>query len=146
MIFISSRLPNFNDISKVIWFSPFINISMFPNITTTKIIHVYRCEITKCELFLPEHLPSGATTINMRWCYQVNSVVETWVNESLSYLDFSIKGETPFYRVTVTKRVIIPIDWPKPRDRTIVCRYVIMNESEESNRNCKFLDNVVFGW
>ena len=76
----------------------------------------------------------------------VNSLAETWVNESLSYLDFFIKSKTPSYRVTVTKRVSIPGDWPKPQDRTIVRRYVIRDESEESHRNCKFVANSVFWW
>ena len=76
----------------------------------------------------------------------VNSVVETWVNESLSYLEFYIKRKTPSYRFTVTKWVSIPGDWPKPRDKTIVCRYVIRDEPEDSNWNCKFTANAVFRW
>ena len=77
---------------------------------------------------------------------QVNSVVKTWVNESLSYMDFSIKRKTPCYRVTVTKRVSIPGDWTKPRYKTIVCMYAIRDESEELNRNCKFVADAVFRW
>ena len=76
----------------------------------------------------------------------VNSVVEIRVNESLSYMDISIKWKTPSFRVTVKKWVSIPGDWPKYRDRTLFCRYVIRDESEESNRNYKFIANVVFVW
>ena len=52
-----------------------LDISVFPNIATTTIFHVNSCELTKCELFLTceifllERLPSGATMINRRWCY-----------------------------------------------------------------------------
>ena len=76
---------------------------------------------------------------------QVHSVVETCVNESLRYLDFPIKSKAPSYRATVTKRVSIPGDFPKPRDRKIVLRYIIRDKSENSNQNCKFVANVVFG-
>ena len=86
------------------------------------------------------------TIYELPFFLRVNSVVETWVNESLNYLEFSIKSKTPSYRVTVTKWVSIPGDWPKPRDRTIVFRYIIRYEPEESNRNCKFVDNSIFGW
>ena len=41
---------------------------------------------------------------------RVNSMVETLVNDSLSYLGFSIKNKTPSYLVTVTKRVSITRD------------------------------------
>ena len=88
---------------------------------------------------------SNASMISMT-SSQVNSVVETWVNKSLSYLEFSIKRETLYYWVTVTKRVLIPGEWPKTQKRTIVCRYVIVDESEESNQNCKFVADVLFGW
>ena len=73
-------------------------------------------------------------------------MVEIWVNESLSYLEFSIKIKTPSYRVTIPKWVSITGNWPKPRDRTIVCRYTIRDESKQSNRNCKFVANDVFRW
>ena len=46
-----------------------LDLSMFPNITMTAMFHVYSCELTKCELLLPESLPSRATIINRRWCY-----------------------------------------------------------------------------
>ena len=46
-----------------------INLSVFPNIATTTIFHVHRCDITKCELFPLECLPIGVTMINRRWCY-----------------------------------------------------------------------------
>ena len=45
-----------------------LNLRVFPNIATTTIFHVYRCELAQCENFLPERLPSGATTINRRCC------------------------------------------------------------------------------
>ena len=45
-----------------------LNVPVFPNITTTPLFHVHRCEVTKCEIFLPEHPPSGATMINRQWC------------------------------------------------------------------------------
>ena len=44
-------------------------LPMFPNITTTTIFHGHRCELTKCEIFLPERLMSGSTMINRQWCY-----------------------------------------------------------------------------
>ena len=31
----------------------------------------------------------------------------------------------------------------QPQDRTIVCIYVIRDEAEESNRNCKYVANAV---
>ena len=74
---------------------------------------------------------------------RVDSVVETLVNESLSYLDFNIKNKTPSYLVTVTKRVSIPGDSPKPQDRTIVFRYISRDESEESNFNFEYIADVV---
>ena len=46
-----------------------LDLSVFPNIATTTIFHVHICELTKCELFLPEHLLSRSTMINRRWCY-----------------------------------------------------------------------------
>ena len=52
-----------------------LDIYVFYNIAMTTIFNVHSCELTKCELFLtceiflPEHLPSGATIINRRWCY-----------------------------------------------------------------------------
>ena len=47
------------------------DLPMFPNIATTAIFHVHSSEqiFLTCEHFLPESLPSGATIINMRWCY-----------------------------------------------------------------------------
>ena len=66
--------------------------------------------------------PFESDILNVLRRNRVNSVVETWVNESLSYLDFSIKRKIPSYPVTVTKRVSIPGDWPKPWDRTKVRR------------------------
>ena len=39
---------------------------------------------------------------------RVNSMVETLVNGSLSYLDLVIKRKTPSYQVRTRKRVIIP--------------------------------------
>ena len=41
-----------------------LDIHVFPNIATTPIFHVQRCE-----LFLLERLKSGATMINIQWCY-----------------------------------------------------------------------------
>ena len=41
-----------------------LDLPVFPNISTTTIFHARRCEI-----FLPEHLPSGETMINRQWCY-----------------------------------------------------------------------------
>ena len=49
-------------------FLTILNPSVFPNIFTTTNFHVHRCELTKCELFLPERLLSGATTTNRQWC------------------------------------------------------------------------------
>ena len=40
------------------------DIPVFTNIATTAIFHVHQCEI-----FLSKCLPSGATMINRRWCY-----------------------------------------------------------------------------
>ena len=54
-----------------------LDISVFTNITTTTIVHVHSCELTKCELFLTcelspqECLLSGATMINRRWLYNL---------------------------------------------------------------------------
>ena len=93
--------------------------------------------------FITKHLLSQN---EMKGTEQVISVVETWVNESLSYLDFYIKRKTHSYRVTVTKRVSIPGYWPKPWYRKIICRYVIRDESEEYNCNCKFVANFVIWW
>ena len=44
---------------------------VFPNFATTKLFHVHRLKqiLFTCELFLRKHLPSGATMINIRWCY-----------------------------------------------------------------------------
>ena len=75
---------------------------------------------------------------------RVNSVVKAIVNESPSYLKNPIRMKTTSYRVTVTKRITIPEDLPKPINRTIVYRYGIGDESDESNHNCKFVANVVF--
>ena len=99
----------------------------------------HRIELWSKSIFVSDIL----NVLRMDW---VTLVVETWVNESLSYLEFTIKGKTPYYWNTFTKRVSIPRDWPKPGDRIIVHRYIIRDESEESNRNCKFLANAVFGW
>ena len=74
--------------------------------------------------------PFESELLNVLIRDRVNSLVETRVNKSLSYLYFSIKIKTSSYWVTVTKLVIIPWDWPKPRDMTIVYRYVIRDESE----------------
>ena len=46
-----------------------LNLSVFPNIVTTTIFHVHRCELTKCELSPPERLLIGATMINRWRCY-----------------------------------------------------------------------------
>ena len=86
-----------------------------------------RQDTHRIELWIPSTFESDILNVLRR--DQVDSAVETWVNESLSYLDFSIKSKTLSYLVTVKKRVIIPEDWPKPQDRTIVCRYAIKDES-----------------
>ena len=52
-------------------FLAIFDIYLFPKIATTAIFHVHRCELTKCKLFLPERLPSGAIMINIRWCYNL---------------------------------------------------------------------------
>ena len=73
----------------------------------------------------------GNGNLTLLW-EKIHSVFETWVNESLSCLEFSIKRKIPSYLVTVTKRVSISVDRPKPWDSKIFCRYVIRDESEES--------------
>ena len=45
-----------------------LNLSVFPDITTTTIYHVNMCELTKCELYLPERLPIVSTMIYRWWC------------------------------------------------------------------------------
>ena len=48
-----------------------LDLLVFPNFATTTIFHVHRLKqifLTR-ELYLPERLPSGATMINRRWCY-----------------------------------------------------------------------------
>ena len=47
---------------------------MFPNIATTTMFRVHSCELTKCELFLPEHLMSGPTMVNIRLCYNFQEI------------------------------------------------------------------------
>ena len=44
---------------------------VFPNFATTTFFHVHRQKqiLLTYEIFLPERLPSGATMINRRWCY-----------------------------------------------------------------------------
>ena len=97
-------------------------VSYMDNRNIKRIRETYRIELWSWSPFESEIL-------NVLRREQVNSVVETWVNESPNYLDFSINRKTPSYQVTVTKRVSITGDWPKTRDRTIVCRYVIRDES-----------------
>ena len=47
-----------------------LDLSVFTNIVTTTIFHVHSWELFfTYERFLPERLPSGATMINRRWCY-----------------------------------------------------------------------------
>ena len=48
-----------------------LDLLVFPNFATTTIFHAHRLKqiFLTCELFLPEHLPNGATIINIRWCY-----------------------------------------------------------------------------
>ena len=52
-----------------------LDLFVFTNISTTTIFHFNSCEINKSEnfltyeLLLSELLPSGATMINRRWCY-----------------------------------------------------------------------------
>ena len=48
-----------------------LDLLVFPNLLTTTIFHVHRLKqiFLTCELFLPERLPSVATMINRRWCY-----------------------------------------------------------------------------
>ena len=48
-----------------------LDLLVFPNFSTTTIFHVHRLKqiFLTCELFLLELLPSGATMINRRWCY-----------------------------------------------------------------------------
>ena len=48
-----------------------LDLHVLPNFTTTTVFHVHRLKqfLLTCELFLPERLPSGATIINRRWCY-----------------------------------------------------------------------------
>ena len=48
-----------------------LDLFVFPNIALTTVFHVHRLKqiLLTCELFLPERLPSGATMINRRWCY-----------------------------------------------------------------------------
>ena len=47
------------------------DLLVFPNFAMTTIFHGHRLKqiFLTCELFLPEHLPSGETMINRRWCY-----------------------------------------------------------------------------
>ena len=51
-----------------------LDFPVFINIVTTTIFHVYMCELTRCELFLLERLPSGANMINTRWCYNCYNI------------------------------------------------------------------------
>ena len=48
-----------------------LDLLVFPNFAKTTVFHVHRLKkiLLTCELFLPERLPSGATMINRRWCY-----------------------------------------------------------------------------
>ena len=48
-----------------------LDLLVFPNFVTTTVFHVHRLKniLLACELFLSERLPSGATMINRRWCY-----------------------------------------------------------------------------
>ena len=67
-----------------------LNLPMFPNILTSTIFHVHRCELTRCELSLPERLPRVATMINGRWCYNwyeihVNNICITKLCSLISY-------------------------------------------------------------
>ena len=47
------------------------DLLMFPNFATTTIFHFHRLKqiLLTCKHLLPELLPSGATMINRRWCY-----------------------------------------------------------------------------
>ena len=48
-----------------------LDLLVFPNFATTTTFHVHRLKqiLLTCELFLPERLPSEATMLNRRWCY-----------------------------------------------------------------------------
>ena len=48
-----------------------LDLLVFPNFATTTIFYVHKLKqiFLTCKVFLPEHLPSGATMINRRWCY-----------------------------------------------------------------------------
>ena len=48
-----------------------LDLLVFPKLETTTTFHVHRLKqiFLTCELSLPERLPSGATMINRRWCY-----------------------------------------------------------------------------
>ena len=48
-----------------------LDLFVFPNIalTTVFLVHRFKQILLTYELFLPERLPSGATMINRRWCY-----------------------------------------------------------------------------
>ena len=43
-------------------------LPVFPSIATATIFHVCRCELTRCEIFLPESPPSRTMMINRQWC------------------------------------------------------------------------------
>ena len=116
-----------------------LSVSYMDNLNGNIIRDTHRIELWS-------QIPFESDILNVIRRDQVNSVVETWLNNSLIYMEFSIKRKTPSYLVIVTKRIIIPGDWPKPRDSTIFCRYVIRGESEESNRNFKFVADFVFRW
>ena len=47
-----------------------LDLPVFPNFALTTILQVHRKKkiFLTCELFFPEHLPSGSTMINRRWC------------------------------------------------------------------------------
>ena len=65
------RLSNFDDISKVAILSlPLISLCFLTLRRPKCFMFTDRKQIfLTCEFFLPERLPSGATIINRRWCY-----------------------------------------------------------------------------
>ena len=60
-----------------------LDLFVFPNITTTTKFYVHRCELSKCELLLPERLTSGSTMINKRWCHNCKKlhVYNIWITK-----------------------------------------------------------------
>ena len=51
-----------------------LDLSDFHNFVTKTIFHVHSCELTKCEVFLQERLPSGSIMINSCWCYNCSEL------------------------------------------------------------------------